>query len=94
MIVIQRFTAAISMHILRFFLMCPLPTIRGCAPARRCIRILTRGPRPLSIPSANLPEVLGSTVHPPDCRGDLPLVPGIALTADGTNRVDARNTNP
>jgi len=50
----------ISMHILRFFLMPPSPTIRGCALARRRIRVLTRGPRPISLPSTNTPAVLGS----------------------------------
>jgi hypothetical protein len=50
------------MPILRFFLMCPSPTTRPrCAPARRYIRVLTRAPRPLSLPSANTPTAFCNT---------------------------------
>jgi hypothetical protein len=56
----------ISMHIL-IFLMCPSPTTRrGCAPAPHCIRVLTPGPRPRALPSANIPAALGTTAHCPD----------------------------
>src|SRR5438874_11082010 len=53
----------ISMHVLRFFLMPSSPTTRGCAPARRYIRVLTRGPQPLSPPSTNIPAALCTTAH-------------------------------
>ena len=51
------------MHVFRFFLTRPSVATPGCAPARRCIRVLTRGPPPLSPPSANPPAVLCSTAH-------------------------------
>jgi len=53
----------ISMHVLRFFLMPSSPTTRGCAPARRYIRVLTRSPRPLSPPSTNPPAALCTTAR-------------------------------
>ena len=52
------------MHVLRFFLTSPSAAIQGRAPARRCIRVLTRGPRPLSLPSAHPLALLGRTCTP------------------------------
>jgi hypothetical protein len=45
------------MHVLRFFLMPSSPTTRGCAPARRYIRVLTRSPRHLSAPPPTLRQL-------------------------------------
>ena len=56
----------ISMHVLRFFLTRPSAAMQGRAPALRCIRVVTPGPRPFSLPSANPPAVLRSTAHRPD----------------------------
>jgi hypothetical protein len=53
----------ISMHVLRFFLTLPSVATRGCAPARRYIRVLTRGPRLLSPHSTNTPAALCTTTH-------------------------------
>src|SRR5947209_4255289 len=51
------------MHVLRFFLTRPSVATRGCAPPRRYVRVLTRGPRPLSPPSTNTPAALCTTAH-------------------------------
>jgi hypothetical protein len=39
-------TRKISMHVHRFFLTCPLLATPGCAPARRCIRVLASSKPP------------------------------------------------
>src|ERR1700739_589352 len=51
------------MHVLRFFLMPSSPTTRGCAPAHRYIRVLTRSPRHLSPASTNPPAAFCTTAH-------------------------------
>ncbi len=53
----------ISMHVLRFFLTRPSVATRGCTPARRYIRVLTRGPALLSPPSTNTLAALCTTAH-------------------------------
>ena len=64
MIVIQRFTAAeLCMHILRFFLTHASAPMRGCAPARRSIRVYTLARRPVSRLSSDTRVSLSNTGH-------------------------------
>ena len=66
MIVVQRFTAAepSALHLLRFFLTHPSAATGGCAPARRCIRVLASAKHFLcGFPILSLP--LPRTTTPP-----------------------------